>query len=311
MNTYIKHFFRSWKQHATLQITSLSILAATFTVVASFYLVQKNFESVLSTWGEEVEFNVFFIEGTSLENIQKVKHQISKSKVFSKTVVIPKDEAKEIFKKKMGHMIPGLDLESEIENPFPDGITASVAQNAMSGKKLVDYLSRFAENLKLNDSVEEVLYGQSWVKNYASMVSTISNVMLLIVVTLMSGSFFVVGNLIRNSINQRKEEIEIRELFGATKMMIGAPYIFEGMLLGMISSGFSLLILSLIYHWQGEIVQKGLSFWTLNHSLSFMSVGEMIVFVLVCSLIGALGALISVFSLSSGWLAAKANECWD
>ncbi len=155
------------------------------------------------------------------------------------------------------------------------------------------------------ESVEDVSYGQNWVENYAGLVSAWRYISLFVGMILASGALLLSSGTIRSSIYLRHEEIEIMELFGATKSAIAKPFIVEGALIGFLSGVLSVLTVLAIYHISLSLMSDQVKLWNLTGVLSFSNALVVILFILGCSAIGALGSLLSVRKINTGWAAAE------
>ena len=97
------------------------------------------------------------------------------------------------------------------------------------------------------DGVEEVHYSEEWLHRFEGLMNIIKLVGFVIGGLLCLGILFIVTNTIKLTIYSRREEIEILKLVGATDWFVKTPYLFEGMIQGILSGVFALEILYLRY----------------------------------------------------------------
>ena len=91
-----------------------------------------------------------------------------------------------------------------------------------------------------------------------------------IIIILLMVAVFLISNTITVGIGVRREEIEIMKLIGATDYFVRAPFIVEGIFIGMIGSVIPLVILYLMYGKViGYIIER---FVFLNNVLKFLPV---------------------------------------
>mgnify|MGYP000879897049 FL=1 len=107
---------------------------------------------------------------------------------------------------------------------------------------------KIVAGLRSLSSVHEVLYGQE----FYSQVRTVSRIAFfggIIVLSLVAfATLLIITNTIRLTVFARRREIEIMSLVGATDWYIRWPYIFEGLLIGLIGSLLAALLLSRGYY---------------------------------------------------------------
>ena len=125
------------------------------------------------------------------------------------------------------------------------------------------------------------------------------------VAILLVGGLFVVGNSIRASIAARREEIEILELIGATASMIRRPYVAEGAMMGAVASLFAIALNYALHLWQASLMSSSVALGSLAQQFTFMSPLMLLAFVVAGSLLGAIGAWLTVRQINDGWSASQ------
>ena len=93
-----------------------------------------------------------------------------------------------------------------------------------------------------------------------------------IILILLCVAVFLISNTVTIGIAVRREEIAIMKLIGATDYFVRAPFIVEGVLIGIIGSGIPLLVLYQMY--RKIIVYVGEKFLWLNSMMEFLPVDK-------------------------------------
>jgi cell division transport system permease protein len=282
-----------------MQLATLSVLIATYAVVAFALSLSLNFKRILVSWGDNMRIVVYLKEEVSDEQSKLLKSKFGEIANFASVLYISREKATENFKNQMASYAPGLLTDAEFAHPFPASF-----QLGLAGAK-AEVLESVAQKLLGLEGVEDVSYGQSWIKNYSSFVNAISVGGSTVVAIMLLGGIFVVGNSIRASIASRREEIEILELVGATNSMIRRPYIVEGALLGAIASCFALLINYGLYLWQVSLMKSSLALARVATQFAFLSLGTSTTILLGGTVLGALGAWMTVSRINDGWAASQ------
>jgi cell division protein FtsX len=55
----LKSFKRSWVHHTGMQLATLTVLAATFSVIVFVLSISMNFKRILASWGDGVQMTVY------------------------------------------------------------------------------------------------------------------------------------------------------------------------------------------------------------------------------------------------------------
>ena len=299
-----KNFCRSWQQHTALQLATLAVLMGSFAVIFIAMLAHHNMDLILSRWGNSIEMSVYLEDGIEVDHLAEIESKLSKSGNFSRVTYVSKEKAAKSFTEKMQNLVPDLLNDKEFGNPLPSSFELKLPER-FAAKGGMKELLKVVKEIESLAGIEEVSYGQGWVENYAAVVSSFKWTSFVVVLVLLLGALFVIGNSIRSSISQRREEIEIMELFGATASTIQTPFIFEGAVLGLIAALISVFVSYLMFSWQVSLFGGNLAFWGLESTLSFLTLPK-IVFFLVCAMVaGTLASFLCVRRLNKGWAAAE------
>ena len=147
-------------------------------------------------------------------------------------------------------------------------------------QELVDYIQGI-------DGVRSVNASKSVADSFASFGRLLSYVSLAIIIILVGVAVFLISNTVMIGITVRHEEIAIMKYLGATDFFVRAPFLIEGMLIGLIGSLIPVCTLKVLY-------EKVISFMTteftsLSRFMTFLPAGEIFKVLIPISLIIGLG----------------------
>lgn len=303
----LKSFKRSWIHQTGMQLATLSVLTATLTVVAIALSLSMNVNRFLASWGQTVQITAYLADDVGDQRVNEIKKQLEAMATVETVTHVPRDVATESFKTQMASYAPDLLTDADFANPFPSSFKIALKGGVHSDQDFKT-LETVAAEVGAIKGIEDVSYGQSWVKSYSSFVSALAASGGTTIAILLIGALFVVGNSIRASVTARREEIEILELIGATASMIRRPYVIEGGLLGLIAGVLAIGISFGIQMWQVSILSKNLELARLVSQVSFLGVFVVILFIALGTFLGSFGAWLTVRKINDGWSAAqKAN----
>lgn len=300
----LRSFRRSWIHHTAMQMATLTVTAATFAVVGFIFLAGMNLNRLIVSWGEGVEISLYLKEDLSLEKTDALKSMLEHRSDLTNVRFIAREMATENFKTQMASYSPGLLSDPDFANPFPASFRVALKGGVKTDVD-VKHLEAVAEELRRKDGIDDVSFGQSWVRNYSEFISAISASGGTLVIVLVLGSLFVIGNSIRMSVAGRRDEIEILELVGATSSMIRRPFVMEGAVTGCAAAIIGLSLNFGIFAWQLSKLNGSLVFARLASQFSFLGIFQIAVFVMGGMFLGAFGAWLAVRSLNDGWAASQ------
>lgn len=303
----LRSFRRSWVHHTGMQLATLTVLAATLTVVGFVLSLSLNLSNLLASWGDNVQITVYLLEDVTEGDVARIRETLTRIREVAKVTYVPREVATNNFKMQMASYAPDLLDETDFESPFPASFRLALRAGVREDND-IRRLKEIADAIGNISGVEDVSYGQGWLQNYSSFVSALSTGGGVVISILLLGSLFVVGNSIRVSIAARREEIEILELVGATSSMIRKPYVMEGFMMGVISAMIALSINFGLFLWQKSLMASNLAFARLAGEFGYFDLGMLLGFLSAAGALGAIGAWLTVRTINDGWSARQRTE---
>ena len=230
--------FKSLRRNRWYTLASVATISACLFLFGMFYSIVTNFQHVVKTAEEGVSVTVFFNEGTTEDIILATKALVEKRPEVRQVVYVSAEEAWEGFKEDyLGEYADGF-----TENPLEDSANLQIYLSDVSMQPaLVTYLESLSDIRLVNKSevTASTLVGVN---------SLIAYISLGIIAILLLVSIFLISNTVTIGISVRKEEINIMKYIGATDFFVRAPFVIEGIIIGLIGSLIPLLIIYVIYN---------------------------------------------------------------
>ena len=296
----IKQGFANIFRNKWYSLASIATISACLFLFGLFYSIVANFQNILKTAEEGVSVTVFFhsewdgceshVDGQipSEQRIEEIGQEIAKRAEVSDVQFKSADEAWATF----GPDYFGEDYaEGFPENPLAGEDSYEIFLSDVSMQDaLVTWLQSIPEVRKVN-------YSEMTANTLSGLNLLIAYVSMGIIVILLAVSIFLISNTVAIGISVRSEEINIMKYIGATDFFVRAPFVLEGMLIGLIGAAVPLgLIYSLNNYALNYMVNR---FMVLSGFLNFLSVDEVFHFLVPVSLgvgvgIGFLGSISTV-----------------
>jgi cell division transport system permease protein len=307
MMSWLSSYKSQWRHQPILQIATMSVLTGTFTVIAAGLWIHQNFSTMLMGWGQDIKFKVYLSEQADDSQIAELQKQLRAAGIFHEPNIVSKETALERFRLRVNQYLPGFVDDSGFINPLPRSIETQVDATNMN-EGYLDIILELATRLGTAKGVDQVSYGQGWIENYSSVLKVFNAVSIAFMFVLLGGALFVIGNSIHSSILSRKDEIEILELFGATKRFIIKPFVMEGAFVGFVCAFIALAFCFFLFYWQKQLLATSLPLWNVRLRLEFLSWDRILMFVLTGGAIGASAAYFWTNKLSTGWAASQGQK---
>lgn len=230
----IRDSFKSVFRNFSLSLASISCITITLVVVAFSIIMSYN----VNYFTDEIESDVTIVTFLDVdiddagrsrvsEEIKKLDNIESISFESKKEIANQMMESSEVYKNIMSDW-------TDEESPLQDTYLVKV--------KDVEKIGDTAKNIGKIKGVDVVKYGEGMVEQLVSIFEIIKKISWGVVVALIIVTAFLIGNTIKITIFSRKREIEIMRLVGASNLNIKIPFVFEGLILGMLGSIIPILV---------------------------------------------------------------------
>jgi cell division transport system permease protein len=226
-------------------LASIATMSACIFMFGLFYIIITNFTNMVRVAEESVAVTVFFDEGTTDERMEEIGQEIVKRAEVSKCVFVSAEEAWEDVKQSYFEGREDLAAAFEGDNPVANSAHYEIYLSDVSMQEvLVEYLEDM-------DDVRSVKQSEMVANTLSDFNRLISYVSAGIILILLCVAVFLISNTVSVGISVRREEIAIMKLIGATDFLVRAPFVVEGMVIGLVGAFIPLALLYFLY---GKII---------------------------------------------------------
>ena len=265
-------------------LAALFVMAATFFISGLFVLVAVGSNEVIKYFEARPQISAFFKDTAQNDQILALQKTITDTNLTSEVKFISKEDALKIYQDKNRN--DPLLLELVTANILPASLDIST-YNATD-------LEKISEILVKEEIIDEVVYQKDVVEKLTNWTRILRFGGVALVAFLTTVSVLIVFMVIGMRIAIRREEIKIMRLIGASNWYIKAPFIFEGILYGVVGALISSLVITmLVLYFSPEIAPffTGIPIFPIPISVFLFLIGGQS---LAGALIGAIGAQISL-----------------
>lgn len=277
----IRQGVKNIRRNLMFSLASVGTMVACLFLFGIFYMLVVNFQSAVTTVEKNVTVSVFFNEGVTQEQIDLIGEKIRYRKELNTIEYVSADQAWENFKEESydqvdSDLITGAFGE---DNPLKNSASYQITLKDVS--KQAEFV-KFVEGL---DGVRSVKSSEAVANGLASMNSLVGYASMAIIVILLFVAIFLITNTITIGITVRKEEIGIMKLIGATDFFVRAPFVVEGIIIGLVGSAIPVIILRYMYE---NVIQYVVDrFPIINTLVNFVSTDQVFkVLTPLCLLVG-------------------------
>lgn len=262
-------------------LASIATMTACIFLFGIFYALGMNFGSMVKDAEEGVAVTVFFDEGITDEQINVIGQEISNRPEVLRYEFVSAEQAWESFKADYfeGHEEAAAGFEED--NPMINSANYQVFLNDVSQQEsLVEYLQGL-------EGVREVKQSELAAEVLTDFNNLVAIIFVAIIAILIAVAVFLISNTVTVGISVRKEEIAIMKLIGAKDSFVRAPFIVEGITIGLIGSVIPLALLYFLY--EKIVTYVSDTFAILSSMINFVPVNELFEVLLPVSLVLGVG----------------------
>ncbi len=239
----LKESFRNAYRNRLMSLASISIITAALILFGVFYLILINLNHNLDLLYQKPQMQVYCLPELTDEQVAAVKTEIANNKYIESFSEVTKKEAFEQLKKYLENDKQDLGgaeiLEGYDESMMFVSFTVKV-KDPLDSNKVAKELEALAgvDNVKYSQqTIDMILKVSNWVK----VVSFVLIGLLLVI------SLFIISNTIKLTVFARRKEINIMKYIGATDWFIRWPFVFEGILIGLLGALIAFVLVAYLY----------------------------------------------------------------
>ena len=224
----ISDAFKGVFRNFSLSLASISSIAITLILVGFAIIVSYNINNFANDIEKDVTIVAFIDRKTENKDSLSIKEKILKLPNIASVVYKSKEEVKRDMQKQNEVFDNIMSEYDATSNPLQDTYSIKV--------KDINNISKTASDIKKMKYISSVKYGEGMVEELVSTFNIVKKVTFIVVIALIFVTAFLISNTIKITISNRKREIEIMRLVGASNTYIKMPFFFEGVILGALGS---------------------------------------------------------------------------
>lgn len=235
MRSVVRESFRDIKRHKRSAVLLAAVISSASFLFFVFSSVIYNLGNAEDLWSKQIRVSIFMMDGT---DPQKLSEEIKATKGVLETIYIGPEKALEILKKR-----------------FPDeqiAFSSSSVPGYIEARVSIQDSEAVSKMIRAYDGVDDVSISSYWYKSLKDLIyfSALFSIGIMIFVLLLS--VLLVFYAVKIGVIERREEIQLMRLCGATEWRIRSPYVVSGVIMGVFGAsvgiGLQYLFGSLVEH---------------------------------------------------------------
>jgi len=229
-------------EHPAGAVLTMGVIAVALALPLFLLVFVENTGAATANWNQVFDVSVYLDKHAAASRAQALARQWLQRADVAAVRVITAEEGLNEFRRASGF---GNSLDALAENPLPDAlvVTPTVASSTPAG------MEALKKGLSETPDVDSVQVDTEWVGRLYALLDIMRRIVWLTAGLLGLGVVLVVGNTIRLDILNRRDEIEVMKLVGATDGFARRPFLYTGVWYGLGGGVVALLIVALAVQW--------------------------------------------------------------
>ena len=266
---------------------TMAVIAIALALPAGMYVMLSNLSTVSVGWDNSAQISVFLKTNISEKQASTLINKLRLYDDIEKVELIHRDRALSEFQRISGF---GDAIEALGDNPLPHVLAVQPRVDPQRPDK-INHLLKELGQMKEVDLAQLDL---QWVKRLYAMLEIAHRGIWVISILLGVAVLLVVGNTIRLDIQNRREEIEVTKLIGATNAFIRRPFLYTGLWYGISGGILAWILTSLSIGLLEDSVARLAILYNSSFQLSSLSLDETLSLIGLSCLLGLLGSWLAV-----------------
>ncbi len=262
----VKQGVKNIARNRMFSIASIATMAACIFLFGIFFSIITNFNYIVEKAEEGVAIVVLFEEDATDKQVKKIGKKLEKFDGVLEVKYVSAEEAWDEFQKSYLGDNPELAEGFKDDNPLANSDNYEVYLETVERQ---DAVVEYAEGLEGVRKVNRSDVVAKTLENFNKLLTIIS---VAIISILLVVAVFLISNTVSMGITIRKEEIAIMKYIGAKDSFVRAPFVIEGILIGVVGAAIPLVV---IYFAYGKVVNSIMErFSILNTIMDFLPAGQ-------------------------------------
>ncbi len=269
-------------------IIAVTSITCSLLLICLYFIISSHLTKAFDL-EKDIRVVLYLKESVSKNRIEPLQQKLTNYEEILGIKYVSKEKALEKF-----HHILGEDaiiLEGLNNNPLPASFEIELNHEAKEINRLKSVLHQW----EVLPEVESVQGGVEWIEKLSGFIIALRISLCFLGGILIIISLFIIASTIHLTIDNRRDEISIMRLVGATDWYIKLPFLFEGVIEGILGGTLAIFLFWVFYEVLRWRITPCLQLIFNFSEINFLTMKQIFIVLLVGGVIGGGGSLLSFF----------------
>jgi len=277
---------RLWQAPVASMMT-WTVMGVALALPVALMLLLASLQGVSAGWESSARVTAYLAEEVTLDQAETLRQDVAKDSRVTEVELIDRDTALAEFRASSG-LEDALDYLNE--NPLPHTLLVTPSDTS----RTADGIQTLLAVIEGMDGVEQVQVDLGWLQRLNAMTELLGRAAWALALLLAAAVVLVIGNTVRLSIENRRDEILVAKLVGGTDAFVRRPFLYTGAWFGLGGGVVAWLLLQLSLWWLSGPVERLAGLYSSDFSLSGLTLDGILALIIAAVLLGWLGAWVAV-----------------
>jgi cell division transport system permease protein len=276
---------RGLRDDLRLHVIAIASLIVAFLCLGAALLSVQNLSRIAERWSGAKHLTVYLKDGAQESDVAQLRLVLESLADAEKVRHVSAADARKEFAEQADL---GVSIGALPQDAFPASLEVALRSHTSEQR-----VGEIAERVRRFGAVEDVETYHDWFSQMGTLLSAGKSAVALLAMLVVVCVLAIIGNTIRLAVANRKREIEVLKLCGATDSFVRSPFMIEGTLQAALAAVVALMLLLCAYLVMRGYVEGTLSAVTGVRTV-FLDPLTVLSVVAGAGTIGALGSAISL-----------------
>lgn len=217
----LRRAIRSLWEQAYLNSVATFVIAAALLLMGVYLTVQFNLNAIVDSWDSDVHVSAYFKDDVPEQRRFELRDELAARREVASVRYFSEEDARRWLIDRVA------DIEPVLDELGPGVLPASLEITLVPEQSNPEAIATFAQSLSSTD-FDDIDDGREWVERFHAFLSLLQLLGAVLGALIVLAALFLVANTVYLIVYNRRDEVEIQKLVGATTTYIIAPFLLEG-----------------------------------------------------------------------------------
>ena len=246
MKKHLKTTWQHMRRSPYQALAAVAIMTLTFLAVSMFTFLILGSSQIINYFESKPQVTAFFHDEAKQSDIDTLIKKLKSNPKVASVKFVSKEQALKIYQQ-----------QNKSDPLLLDLVTADILPASLEISTInIEDLPDISNSVQKNPIVQEVVFQKDVVATLTAWTNALRVLGILLIVVLSGVSIFIMTTIIGIKISQKREEIEVMQLLGASRSYISWPFLFEGISYGLVGTVIGWLISSIALLWATPFLEE-------------------------------------------------------